>query len=671
MAVTFVVLGHAAVPGFDGGYVGVDVFFVISGFLITGHLLRELADTGTIAVRAFYARRALRLLPASTLVVVATLAGAWFFLSKIRFAEYAQDGVGSALYAVNLRLAAVGTDYLAQGDPPSPFQHFWSLAVEEQFYLLWPALLLLCRNAAGRGGRRWLAAPLILLCAVSFGLSAAMTWNGSPWAYFGPHTRFWELGAGALLAFAAGRLRRLPSGLAEVSTWIGMGCIVLAALWFGNDTPYPGHHALLPVLGAALVVAGGCVPGARRGARSVLARKPAVRLGGLSYGWYLWHWPLLIIGPMALGLPDSWPLALLLGLGALLPAWLTLHLIENPVRFHPALRSNPGRALKVGFGLTAVAAIAALTAVSFPPPVDSGSPAPALKQALSTAADPQAQLTKLLASARTGLPANLTPPLDQIKEARSAVYRDGCHVDYAATTSPACLYGDRDANTLVVLFGDSHAAQWFPALDQLARERHWRLLSLTKASCKTAAVTTVNHNHPYTSCDQWRDRAIARITGLHPDLVLVASSEAGTAAHPAGDTRKQWTDGFYEVFDRLAAKGTSVATILDTPWPRLDAVDCAAAQPLRLSRCTQRLQEATKDPVRRVALRQAAQAKGVTVIDPEPWFCAPDRTCPVAVGNVLVYRDDSHISEAYAEALAPVLAARLAPLIRGSGLGRW
>ncbi|MFE0627432.1 acyltransferase family protein [Streptomyces sp. NPDC058864] len=657
LVVTLVVLGHAGAPYLAGGYVGVDVFFVISGFLITASLLRG----GTL--RAFYARRVLRLLPAATLVVAVTLAGAWFFLSKIRSGEYAGDALASALYAVNLRLAATGTDYLSQGAPPSPFQHFWSLAVEEQFYLLWPALLLGRRAARGRRGRVRQAVPLAVLCLLSLGLSVRLTPESPSWAYFGPHTRFWELGTGAVLAFAAGRLRRhLPSRLAGALTWAGLGCVVLAAVRFDAGTAYPGARALLPVLGASLVVAGGCAPD-EGAARRLLASRPATWLGGLSYGWYLWHWPMLVIGPAALGLAPSVPSALALGVAALLPAWLTLHLVENPVRFHRALRGHPHRALRLGIGLSAVTAVTALTVTAFPPAVDSGAAAPSLRRALATAPAPEQRLATLLAGADTRLPANLAPPLARIKQVRSAVYRDGCHVDYASTSTPPCAYGDLSSGTVVVLFGDFHAAQWFPALDRLAHEHHWRLVSLTKASCKTAAVTIVNHNRPYTACDRWREKAFARIARLRPALVLVSSSEAGTPARLAADPRRQWTDGFRDTFGRLTATGASVGALLDTPWPELDAVDCTAAHPLRLSRCTRPATEAIRDPARRTAVREAARATGVHVIDPEPWLCVPDGTCPVVVGDTFVYRDDSHLADAYSEALAPVLHTRLAPLL--------
>ncbi|MGY1501013.1 acyltransferase family protein [Streptomyces sp. QTS52] len=660
VAVSLVVLGHAGVGRFGGGYVGVDVFFVMSGFLITSLLVRELAASDGLSIRRFYARRALRLLPASTLVVVATLAGSWLFLSRARFEEYAGDALSSALYAVNLRLAAGGTDYLAEGSPPSPFQHFWSLAVEEQFYLLWPLLLLLSWRFARRR-RELLAVPLAVLCLLSFGLSVAVTEYAPSWAYFGTHTRFWELGAGALLALAAERLRGLPPKLAAPMTWTGLACIGVSATLYGNDTPFPGYYALLPVLGSVLVLAGGCAP-SRYGAQLLLSRRPLVWLGGLSYGWYLWHWPLLLIGPALMGrLPgtSSVRLALLLCAVALVLAWATLRLVENPVRFHTAFRGRPVRALRLGAALSVGVALIAVTAYAFPPAIDSGRPAPSLRQAMATAPDPQLRLGQLLESSGTSLPSNLAPPLPEIKSARSAVYRDGCHVAYESTGTPPCEYGDPASRKVVVLFGDSHAAQWFPALDRLARERGWKLVSLTKASCKAAKVTLRRLGGPYSSCDTWRARAITRITALRPALVIVSSSDAGDPMYPESDLVRQWTDGFRTTYDALGASGARVVALLDTPWPKSDAVDCAAMYSLRLDRCANRLPEAIRDRSRRTASTDAAKSSGATVIDPTPWLCTGGGNCPVVVGNTVVYRDDSHVSDAYAEGIAPVLGDRL------------
>ncbi|MEU0192429.1 acyltransferase family protein [Streptomyces afghaniensis] len=661
VAVGLVVLKHAGVSQVSGGYIGVDVFFVISGFLITSLLLRELATTGRVSVRSFYARRALRLLPASSLVIAVTLGGAWLFLSKARLAEYAGDALASALYAVNFRLAAAGTDYLAQNSPPSPLQHFWSLAVEEQFYLVWPVLLLLTWRIA-RGRRRLVAVPLGVLCLGSFAAGVLVTDSSAPWAYFGSLTRAWELGAGALLALATGRLERLPAALAALLTWLGLACVTLAALWYDDETPFPGHHALLPVAGTALVLAGGCAP-TSQGAGWLLGRRPLVWLGGLSYGWYLWHWPLLVIAPAALGHADGTaevPLALGLSAAALGLAWLTLRLVENPVRFHRAFRRRPRRALLLGAALSAGASALSLTATAVPPTIEVGDPAPALARALSDAPAPQARLTELLMTSPTALPSNLAPPLPKVKSSRSAVYRDGCHADHSTTRARPCVYGDRSSSRTIVLFGDSHAAQWFPALQRLANARGWKLVSLTKASCKVADVTIVSDHKPYTACDTWRSDAIARIRTLRPDLVVVSSSDAGDPARPAADPLHQWTTGFENTFRDLGTSGARVAALLDTPWPKGDPIDCAARNSVQLRSCAHHLPEATRDATRGAAIRTAASATATTVIDPTPWLCA-SRTgiCPVVVADTAVYRDDSHLSEAYAEALTPVLAPSL------------
>ncbi|MDX2813221.1 acyltransferase family protein [Streptomyces sp. PA03-5A] len=667
LAVSLVVLSHAGVRPLAGGYIGVDVFFVISGFLITSLLLRELARNDRVSVRRFYARRALRLLPASTLVGVVTLGGAWLYLSKVRFAEYVGDALGSTFYVVNLRLANAGTNYLNADSPPSPFQHFWSLAVEEQFYLVWPLLLWASWKLARRR-TGLLAAPLAVLCAISFALNVWVTGTSVSWAYFGSHTRFWELGAGALLALSAGRLERLPARVAGPMSWAGLVSLVVAAVWFDDATPFPGPYALAPVLGTVLVLAGGCSP-ARYGAGALLSLRPLTWVGGLSYGWYLWHWPMLVILPMAWERPATVRFGLVCAVISLLLAWGTLRLVENPVRFHHVFRGRPARALGLGAGLTACATAAALVATAFPPLISSGAAAPELRGTLTGVTDPQTRLTELLEAPERSLPVNLTPGITKVKGTLSAVYRDGCHIGYQSTATPSCVYGDRSAPKTVVLFGDSHAAQWFPALDRLARERHWRLVSLTKASCKVAAVTTVYQGEPYTSCDRWRTKALARIRSLKPALVIASSSDTADLARPSADPRRQWTDGFERTYRELARSGAQVLAIEDTPWPKGDAVDCAGTHPQELERCASEIGQAVRDPDKKREITEAAAATGVSVVDPVPWLCGTGGDCPVVVADTFVYRDDSHLTESYAEAIAPVLDHEMTVLY-GADLSR-
>jgi peptidoglycan/LPS O-acetylase OafA/YrhL len=656
VAVLLVVLSHAGVGAVAGGYVGVDVFFVISGFLITSLLIREVRRTGRISLSRFYARRALRLLPASTLVLAVTLVGTYLWLTPLRFTEFARDAAAGAAYVSNLRFADIGTDYLASAESPSPFQHLWSLAVEEQFYLVWPALILALTWR--RFSPRVLAVVLSVLVAVSLVLSVTETARSAPWAYFGPHTRMWELGLGALVALGAGRLTRLAPWLSTTMGWAGLAAIGVAAFTFDSSTAFPGYAALLPVTGAALVLAGGCaVPSA------VLSVAPLQWIGRLSYGWYLWHWPVLMIGPAALGVRAGLGVNLLLCAGALVLAAVSLVLVENPVREHAELRARPWRGLAVGGALSAGAAVVALLMSLAPPTVKTGAAAQDVPAALTASADPARTLADLIAGADldAAVPANLTPPL---KKARADVphpYAVKCHLGVVETAPPAeCAYGDPAGTTTVVLFGDSHAAQWFPTLERIAAEQGWRLLLRTKSSC--SAADTLAHltmlKRAYTECQTWRRAQFAAFRANPPDLVVVSSSfntERPTGV--TGDETPAWQAGWRRTMRALALPRTKVAFLVDTPFRSQVPSDCLAANATRPSLCVDPVGDTLRRPEVRAVAAAEAVAAGATVIDPLPWLCAA--ACPVVLGNQLVYRDTNHMTTGYARMLAPLLFPRL------------
>ncbi|QOV47509.1 acyltransferase [Streptomyces chromofuscus] len=668
VAVSLVVLSHSGVPHVAGGYIGVDVFFVISGFLITSLMLREWTREGRISLGRFYARRALRLLPASTLVVLATLAGSWLFLGPLRFADYAKDAIASAWYVVNFRLAEAGTDYFNADVPPSPFQHFWSLAVEEQFYLIWPIVLIVALKLFRR--RVLLAIPLLALAAGSFALNLHLTETSPSWAYFGSQGRIWELAVGALLALAAHRLDDIPRPVAAALSWAGLAAIAYAAVAFDESTPFPGHHAVIPVAGAAAVLAGGAAAG-RYGAGALLSLRPAVWIGGISYAWYLWHWPLILIVPAAAGFGEhDGPLRLIAALGGIVLAWGTLHLVENPMRFHRAFKTRARRGLSLGLGLSAAAAAAAVLAAQFPPALSSGTARPDTKETIASASDPRAALTELLGQPVEKLPSNLTPSMRDTAYKRSAVYTDDCALEMTdkVQTQP-CLYGDRTADRSVVLFGDSHVAQWFPALDAIARKHHWRLYSFTKNACKISQITIEWQGGPYSSCDDWRAVTLDRIRELEPELVITSSSNSAKLYGP-GDMAEVWGRGQAETYRMLQQGGhTKVLTVLDTPWPKNNAVDCAVAHPDSLSDCARHRSSADPKPEVTEAIRAAAAAEDVTLIDPYDWICAPSGNCPVVVGNTMVYRDFGHLADGYVAALTPVVEDELLRLF-GADLSR-
>ncbi|MYX95294.1 acyltransferase family protein [Streptomyces sp. SID486] len=657
VAVSLVALSHAGVTQVAGGYIGVDVFFVISGFLITSLMLREHRREGKIALGRFYARRALRLLPASTLVVMATLAGSWLFLGPLRFADYAKDAIASAWYVVNFRLADAGTDYFNTDVPPSPFQHFWSLAVEEQFYLIWPIVLIVALKLFRR--RALLAMPLLALAAASFAVNLQLTETSPSWAYFGSQGRIWELAVGALLALVADRLDDIPRPVAAVVSWAGLGAIAYGAVVFDAGTRFPGHNAVVPVLGAAAVLACGSA-GGKWGAGALLSLRPAVWVGGVSYAWYLWHWPLILIVPAAAGFGEhDGPLRLIAALCGIPLAWLTLHLIENPMRFHRAFKARTGRALALGLGLSAVAACVAVVATQFPPQLTEGVARQSTKGTLAKASDPRAALTELLEQKVDKLPSNLSPSMRDTAYKRSAVYTDGCALTMTGTvqTQP-CLYGDPKGHRSVVLFGDSHVAQWFPALDAIAEQHHWRLYSFTKNACKVAQITIEYNKGPYSTCDDWRKVTIKKIRKMKPELVITSSSNSAKLWGD-GDMATAWGKGQAETYRMLQRGRTRVMTILDTPWPKNNAVDCATAHSSDLSACARDRSEADPKPDVTKAIKAAAKAEGVTTVDPYDWVCAPSGNCPVVVGNTMVYRDYGHLADGYVKALTPVVEDKL------------
>ena len=641
VAILLVVLSHAGIGAVAGGYVGVDVFFVLSGFLITSLLLREVAATGRISIRRFYARRALRLLPASTLVLICTLVAAHFWLSPLLAGEFARDAIAAAGYVSNLMFAHRGTLYLAADVPPSPFQHFWSLAVEEQFYLAWPLLII---GATVLGRRRLLGYALTALAAISLVLSATETHRSAPWAYFGTHTRAWELAVGALLALNAGRVARLPRRLAGLLGWAGLAAILLAAVRYDDGTAYPGLYSALPVLGSAAVVAGG---------NRALAARPMTAIGRLSYGWYLWHWPVLIIGPVALGIPGTTAQRLLLAAGALGLAWLSLRLVENPIRYGRKLRSRPRYGLGLGAAMFGCVTAVALVTYAFPPAISHGAAA----APLSLSPQHPEVLARAIATgtALRVLPSNLTPSLTGVAADLPAVYRDGCHADPPAkAVTRDCAYGDLVSSRTVVLFGDSHAAQWFPALQRLSLERHWRLVSLTKSGC-TAADATIwiaSLQRPYTECDSWRRSAIARIGALRPSLVVVAS----TYVYRLTDPSATWPAAWSRTLAELAP--APVAMLADTPTMNVHVPECLSRHPGTPSACNRSADASLREAQRRVVLGTGGGR--VTVVDPIPWLCST--TCPVVLGNLLVYRDSTHLTTAMSAALAPLLGAHLPPV---------
>lgn len=352
VAIVLVVLFHAGVPGVSGGYVGVDVFFVISGFVITGVLLRERSPTGRTSILAFYGRRARRIIPAATLVILAIVLGARWFLDPLSAGETAVDGQWASVFLANFHFAASGSNYLASLKPPSPLQNYWSLAVEEQFYIVYPTIFLIVAGTIVRRSLKVrLGVVLGLIMLGSYVLSIVMTSSNPSGAFFSPFTRAWELALGGLVALGSDRLQRLPQAVAASISWLGLGLILFAAFAFTSATSYPGWLVAIPVIGAALIIAGGAAQ-PKQGVETLLGLRPFQWLGLVSYSLYLWHWPILTIAAQSQG-KTSLPVGqnLLWVLLSLVLAIGTYLVIENPIRHSGYLISRRWASVALGIAL--------------------------------------------------------------------------------------------------------------------------------------------------------------------------------------------------------------------------------------------------------------------------------------------------------------------------------
>ena len=682
VAVLAVVFFHAGVPGIDGGFAGVDIFFVVSGFLITGVLWRDVAATGRVGLAEFYGARARRLLPAGCVVLVATAVGAALLLPPLQARAVLGDGIASALYVGNYRLALHGTDYLAADTPPSPFQHYWSLGVEEQFYLLWPALIIgvawLVRRRTRRRGPDHAPSTtpylvvLALVATVSFALSLDWTRTLPPWAFFSLPARAWELAAGGLVALSVRHWRRLPPVVAAAAGWAGLALIVFACLRLGEKTPYPGTAALLPVLGTVLVIGAGCAT-PRLGVGRGLSLSPMRAVGRVSYSWYLWHWPVLLLAPIVLGrsldLTDR--LAMVMVSAGL--AGLTLALVENPVRFAAPLRRSASRSLVLGGAVTAVAVCAALVLlVARPVPVGHGAAAAALTvtapvESATPAVDPrdaavhdmtaQVQAAVAESAGLQAVPSNLSPPLADAPADKPAVFVNGCVRSWLEVGQDECASGDVTSATTVALVGDSHAAMWAPAFETAAEQHHWRLETMGKVTCPLLdlPLTSPYLGREYSECEQWRGEILDRLRTERPRLVVLNMSRRYGADFGFSVYGGPWLDSLTRLVTELRATGAAVLVLGPVPDPQSTVPTCLSAHLDDATACSPPRPVAVNDAG--VAAEAAATAAGGgRYADLTTLFCTTER-CPVVVGNDLVYRDDNHLTLEHAQALSPVIAA--------------
>ncbi|OFI37295.1 hypothetical protein BIU82_09430 [Arthrobacter sp. SW1] len=679
-----------------GGFIGVDVFFVISGFLITGLLIKEHSRKGRISFVDFYKRRIRRIMPLAVLVLLVTMAAAWLVLNAGRARIIAEDGLWAMAFAANWHFALSGTDYMNVAGPVSPLQHFWSLAVEEQFYVVWPVLIVLVLGGlAGRFGWSHQTALRTLtwvMAVVVVGSLAFALWEtaSSPTvAYFSTFSRSWELGLGALLAVCAKSLARIPDLLRPYLSYLGLAGIAWSLFFITPDMPFPGPWAIVPVLSSCLVIAAGTGGPAR--AVFPLTTGVAGYLGDISYSLYLWHFPVIIFAESLMPVEEPVTIAIVLAIIAGLSV-LSFHLLEDPIRksswLDPAAakkRHSHRISPKLAAQITGVVALFIVTAVAgaYSLNLYAAKPSEAANASLgpkskAPAVDAKTAETALAAQIRTALDATAWPELSPSIESlgRDTQARewakDGClGKDVNSLPDPMenaarCVYGDAKAKKTAVLLGDSVAISWLPGLRAALEPKGYKILVYTLQECPAIKIPVLHGVNdalaPHPECTSFHNNAYAKMRDIKPDAIFM-SSVAGTTARLASGSKgpaslQEWSKAAQASFTELAAAAKQVVVLSPPPGGK-NLQQCATriSKPADCVTSPDSIYFDTESVERQAAAAATAAGKGkVTLASTKSWFCSPRNSCPAFIGTTPVYADVSHLNYQFAEKLGPVLA---------------
>lgn len=683
VAVIAVIADHLA--GYPtGGFVGVDVFFVISGYIITSLLLRQYDQHGRISFADFYRRRVKRILPASTLVLVVTVAASFLLFRVGRAAGILTDGVWALFFAGNWRFAITGTDYWAADGTISPLQHYWSLGVEEQFYFVWPVMIVLTMVAVTRSAllripaRGALGAILAVAVLASFLWSINETSYNAAWAYFSTASRAWELGIGALIAVSSGALRRIPEVLRPILAWVGISGILLSLFTLTSESQIPAPGVALPVLATGMVIASGT--GGQQRFLWPLTNRLTGYVGNISFSLYLWHFPVIILGEGLVGGESPAFFAGAIVVTAFLSV-LTYTFVEDPIRRSTWLESRGkrpkqglGNAKFVGLGALAVAAVVVSSVALMPRHVAAVSPVPvggttqpsAPQKAGSgiAASTSQSQLTNAINTslAQESWP-ELIPSIDDVLTAGAPVEdREGCSQTVISDPS-SCYFPQKAATKTAVVLGDSTGITLLPTIRESLGE-DYSVRGLTLAACVPIDVNVdMDGTDKKAKCEEHKTEAVEYINATRPNIVFIStmygyvnSLASKTPFHLAD---AEWIAGSESTVRKLAPSQAKIVFVGSPPMGK-PLTDCATkvSSPadcvVRISNEYRAVENYTS---------AAAQATGAGFIDTRLWFCNTDDNCPSFVGTTPVKRDAVHTTRQYASALVPVFKEQLSALL--------
>lgn len=685
LAVVAVVLDHLF-HWPNGGFVGVDVFFVISGFLITGLLLREHDKTGTISFSGFYRRRIRRIMPAAVTVLAVTSAATYWIFSEARSRETIVDAFWSLLFSANWHFASIGTDYFQAGGLVSPLQHFWSLAVEEQFYFIWPWLMVLIFWAGSKfsgwdnaKARRAVGASMVAIIALSFIWALNQSGANPTSAYFSTLTRAWELGVGALVAVIAPVFHRVPDRLRPVIAWLGLGGILWSVSSVSAETSFPAPWAAAPVLATALVIIAGT--GGEQRLLAPLTNKVMGYVGGISYSLYLWHFPVIIL-TLAF-LPDQTPEFYAAALIAMIVLSIaSFHLVEEPIRKGEWPLPKRGKAHKkqtAGYrqkyqivGLTALTALAvtastaALSGFTFhsvPAATASvAAPETTVQEAEPVDTTPEgihaAQITAALDARKFP---DFAPSIDSLGTEAWAEKPEIACMNVSVGNFDSCRTGPAEATKTAAVLGDSFAVAWLPGIRAALEPLGYNVQALTMGQCPAAMVQVgKTGGEPFPECEGHQRWAVEEVRAMQPDLTILASAQDSTmfrlaSGNEGQDAVAEMTTGLEQTISELRGSTQRIAVLGSPPTGR-NMRECVT----RVSTPGSCVTELAGDwKALRDAEASAVPAEGVIYVDAGPWFCNSDGYCPGFVENTPIRVDTGHMTVEYSQKLSPLLARAL------------
>ncbi|MEU0314590.1 acyltransferase family protein [Nocardioides sp. NPDC006273] len=649
IAIGTVLVYHLFPAGwFGGGYIGVDVFFVISGFLITSHLVSTSRKAGgRISLIDFYGRRARRLMPAAILVLTVTWLVSKLVLPTTRLADTAEQVRASTLYFQNWILAGNAVDYLKSDNAPSPVQHFWSLSVEEQFYVVWPLLFLLAWAVASvlrrsaETSERGLFANRVMLGLAAVVVAASLWWSivetkaDPAAAYFVTTTRMWELAAGGLLALLPAAASKRLGALGPLS-WIGLGAILASAVMISDSAAFPGAIAIVPVAGAVLMIACGA---GNASTNKLMSTRPMVFLGDISYSLYLWHWPVIVLWKTWTVDEIGWVDGPAIAAVSIILAWLTKQFVEDPFRKSAFFSKSRWRSLATL--LLAIIPVALVSTWS----------APAVGSASDKAGTRDYPGAAVLAD-----PAVRVPHIEAIPDPAAAAedwpdLGGTCQTPIMESRVQACWFGEKENPRKTIAFvGDSKTTQFFWSVRNWAEKKDYAIVVLRHSICAWGSTMAdiPGDDGPYVSCHRWGVKALDQIINdIKPDVVITtARPTLGTPDHRALD-RVSWKaigDGMADYWRKLIAHDIAVVGIKETPEMGTDIPDCLSKPGAKPSDCDRKRSKAIGSgmPVE-VAAKQVPRA---TFIDLNDQLCGP-KWCKPVVGNIVVYIDSHHITKTY------------------------